>query len=199
MHPLFKKKVYTKEEINNKLDELAIKINQNYKKYNSVVCIGLLKGCLPFMSDLCKRLKFNINMHYAEIKSYYGIKQTTSKPSIHKFFNEEEIYNKHCLIVDEICDTGHTLKIIKDYLLSLGALSVKTVVLIYRDIDENKDKIELDWYGWKMGDGFLVGYGLDYMNYLRNLPYIGIINKDKLEKWTWDYNEDHYDDEEEEK
>ena len=181
----FKEILFTEKQIKEKVSQLAEQINSCYSENQELICIGILKGCLPFLSDLTKLLKMHVNINYIQASSFMGeiTARAKGRIDIRSFVNLSDIENKDVLIVDEICDTGRSLEEVKKYLLMNKAKSVKIVVLIKRD--NNSDLFtKLNWYGWEVPTGFLIGYGLDYKNCFRSLSYIGFANKDKLKEFS---------------
>jgi hypoxanthine phosphoribosyltransferase len=163
------------EEINKRIKDLSILINEFYiKKKQPVLIIGVLKSCFPFFSELLKQIKFNCIIDFIKISSFQGKMESFDDPKIIDFPNEL-IENHEVLIVEDIVDSGKTIKLIKDFFLNKKPLSLKIVSLLIKKKVRNFKII--DWFGFQIDNFFIVGYGLDYQEQLRNLPFIGYINQ----------------------
>ena len=136
-----------------------------------MVCV--LKGASFFYADLCRQIKCRIFMDFMAVSSYENESKTTGVVRIIKDL-DKNITDRHVVIVDDIIDSGLTLKYLKDLLSARKPASIKTISLIEKQLGL-KDRIVPDYNGFTMGDHFVVGYGLDYSDYYRNLPYIGIL------------------------
>ena len=154
-----------------RLDEMAKKINEDYKG-KEIVLIGILKGSVVFMVELAKRLKSKVQFEFMEVSSYSGI-ETTGKVKISKDI-KESIEGKDVLIVEDIIDTGITLTFLVDYLKLKNPNSLKIATLLSKPSRRIKE-LEVEYLGFQIEDKFVVGYGLDYNQNYRNLPYIGYI------------------------
>lgn len=154
-----------------RLDEMAKKIDEDYKG-KEIVLIGILKGSVVFMVELAKRLKSKVQFEFMEVSSYSGI-ETTGKVKISKDI-KESIEGKDVLIVEDIIDTGITLTFLVDYLKLKNPNSLKIATLLSKPSRRIKE-LEVEYLGFQIEDKFVVGYGLDYNQNYRNLPYIGYI------------------------
>ncbi|WP_339021309.1 hypoxanthine phosphoribosyltransferase [Spiroplasma endosymbiont of Atherix ibis] len=186
-HPLVKEILFSKEEIETRTKQLAKEIESYYKSKNvnenTVILIGLLKGCIPFMADFIKYFDHECQTEYMVVSSYLGGTKTTGEPKINLDLNIS-IKDKHVLIIEDIIDSGITLKYVKNYISFKGAKEVKVVTLL--DKPEGRTvKIDADWSGFVIKHEFVIGYGLDYDERLRNLPYIAVCDVDKLKVWKW--------------
>ena len=154
-----------------RLDEMAKKINEDYKG-KEIVLIGILKGSVVFMVELAKRLKSKVQFEFMEVSSYSGV-ETTGKVKISKDI-KESIEGKDVLIVEDIIDTGITLTFLVDYLKLKNPNSLKIATLLSKPSRRIKE-LEVEYLGFQIEDKFVVGYGLDYNQNYRNLPYIGYV------------------------
>lgn len=154
-----------------RLDEMAKKIDEDYKG-KEIVLIGILKGSVVFMVELAKRLKSKVQFEFMEVSSYSGV-ETTGKVKISKDI-KESIEGKDVLIVEDIIDTGITLTFLVDYLKLKNPNSLKIATLLSKPSRRIKE-LEVEYLGFQIEDKFVVGYGLDYNQNYRNLPYIGYI------------------------
>jgi hypoxanthine phosphoribosyltransferase len=159
------------QTIMSRLDQLGSQIASDYKDKELTV-VAILNGSLIFMADLLRRINIPLKVDCWSVSSYHGVK---SSGKIN--FRQQtiaDVDNRHVLLLDDILDSGLTLKTIKDKLLTeTKALDVKTCVLLNKDVKRSTD-VEADYKGFDIGDEFVVGYGLDYNQHYRNLPYIGV-------------------------
>jgi hypoxanthine phosphoribosyltransferase len=168
------KTLIPKKEILSKVKQLASKIKKHYK--DEVYCIVVLKGAMIFFKDLKKELEKNkVKVKYSTIKlsSYKGTK-STNKIKVDK--DIKKLKAKDILIVEDIIDSGLTLKFLKKHLKKKGATNIS--IIAFLDKKQNrKYKMDADYSGFKIPNKFVVGYGLDYNGRLRNLNYIGYIEE----------------------
>ena len=161
-------------EINECCQRLGKQIEEDYKDKNPIV-VGLLKGCEPFMSDLIKNIGTYIRTDYMDCSSYVG---TESRGTILiKKDMDEDVRGQDVIVVDDIIDSGATLYDIVNMLKNRGAKSVKTCVLLSKNVKRNYD-FPVDYVGTTVENEFVVGYGLDYNEAYRNLPYIGVLKEE---------------------
>lgn len=161
----------TKDQIQQRVKELAQQINFDYRNKELVV-IGVLKGAYAFLADLVKELKSDISIDFVQIQSYEG---TESSGNIElKKEITINIHRKHVLIVEDILDTGMTLSNLLVYLSVLDPLSVKIAVLLDKPA-RRQVAIKADYVGFKIQNKFVYGYGLDYKEKFRNLQEIRVL------------------------
>ena len=166
------KTLISKEEIENKISEIAEIINSKYKDEELVV-IGILKGAFIVVSDLAKQLQIDVTFDFMSIKSYYGSKSSGQIKIIKDL--EYDISNKNILIVEDIYDTGLTLSSLKKLLESRNPKSIEIFSMFVKK-GVSKDPIEIDYSGFEIGPEFVVGYGLDYNGKYRELPYLALLS-----------------------
>lgn len=167
------KTLLTREEVEKKIKELAKEIEKDYCGKDLLV-IGLLKGSIMFMSDLIKEMDLPVMIDFMSVSSYSG---TTSTGVINVLKDTDiSVKDKDVLIVEDIIDTGLTLSHVKKLLEDRGAKSLKICTLLDKP---SRRTIEMkgDYVGFEIPDEFVVGYGLDYDQHHRNLPYVGIVVK----------------------
>lgn len=161
----------TREQIETRIRELAKVIEKDYQGKNLLV-LGLLKGSIIFMSDLIKEINLDFMIDFMSVSSYCG---TTSTGVINiKKDIDIDIKDKEILIIEDIIDTGLTLSHVKELLIGRGAKSLKICTLLDKP-SKRTIEIEGDYIGFQISDKFVVGYGLDYNQHYRNLPYIGVV------------------------
>lgn len=169
--------LYDEKDIANKVQELADKINADYK--DGLVAIGILKGSIPFMADLIRKIDVPLVMDFMDVTSYEG---TTSSGEVRILKDlSTRIEGKDVLIIEDIIDTGITLSYLTEVLKSRGVKSLKLCTLLTKP-SRRSEKIKVDYVGYEIEDNFVVGYGMDYNENYRNLPYIGILDE-KVYKW----------------
>ena len=167
--------MYTEEQIVSKIAELAEQINADYKG-EPVIVVCILKGAAPFACDLVKRLTMPVFMDFMMVSSYGDGTVSSGKLRIKKNL-EENIEGKNVIVVEDIIDSGRTLKYLKQDLKDRGAKSVKLCALLSKPA-RHEVEVEVEYIGYEIPDEFVVGYGLDYAQKYRNLPYIGVVDFD---------------------
>jgi len=164
--------LYDEETIMNRISELA---DELYKVYGDeeVVFVSVLKGAIFFTVDLAKKFKGDARIDFLRVSSYEG-ENSTGTITLKLPLKEENIKGKNVLIVEDIIDTGRTMKYLIKYIEELGAKSVKSCVLLDKK-SRRTEEIDADYTGFEIPDLFVIGYGLDYDEKYRNLPYIGVV------------------------
>ena len=157
--------------IEKRLDEMAKQIDKDYEG-KEIILVGILKGSVVFMVELAKRLKTKVQFEFIEVSSYEGT-ESTGKIKIKKDL-QSDIEGKDVLIVEDIIDTGNTLSYLKEYFQEKNPNSLKIVTLLSKPSRRIKE-LDVEYIGFKIEDKFVIGYGLDYNQNYRNLPYIGYI------------------------
>ncbi|BCJ87388.1 hypoxanthine phosphoribosyltransferase [Effusibacillus dendaii] len=164
--------MFTPEQIQSKVAELGMQISDDYRDKNPlVVCV--LKGASLFMADLVRNISIPIEMDFMAISSYGASTQSSGVVRIMKDL-ETGLENRHVIIVEDIVDTGLTLSYLRDSLLRRNASSVRIVTLFDKP-SGRKIEIIPDYSGFQVPNAFIVGYGLDYSEKYRNLPFVGIL------------------------
>ncbi|KYH28630.1 MULTISPECIES: hypoxanthine phosphoribosyltransferase [Clostridium] len=168
------KVLFTEEEIAEKVKEMGKKISEDYNG-KDLILVGVLKGSVPFMAELMKRIEIPCNMDFMAVSSYGSSTETSGVVRIIKDL-DFEIENKHVLIVEDIVDSGITLRYLKKYLVAKNPSSVEIACLLNKP-DRRQAEISVKYLGFDVPNYFLVGYGLDYAERYRNLPFIGILKE----------------------
>ena len=169
-----KKVSFSKEQIEEMVTRLGKQISEDYRGKNPIF-IGLLKGCNPFMMDLLKHVDIHCSLDYMDVSSYNG-RQSTGNIKI-LYDAQCDVQGKDIIIVDDILDTGRTLEKVVALIKHRGAKSIKLCVLLDKP-EGRKTNIEADYVGGLVPNEFVVGYGLDYNETYRNLPYIGVLKEE---------------------
>ena len=167
--------LYNEEELRAKIREIGEKINLDYKG-KELVLVGILKGSVPFMADLIKEINIACTMDFMAVSSYGNSTKTSGVVRILKDL-DFQIENKDILIVEDIIDSGVTLSYLIDYLKRRNPSSINVACLLNKP-DRRKVEIYAKYIGFDVPDYFLVGYGLDYAEKYRNLPYVGILKEE---------------------
>jgi hypoxanthine phosphoribosyltransferase len=163
----------SEERIQARVEELAARISLDYADKGEIVLIGVLKGAFIFLADLSRRLSIPRHIEFIAVSSYeHGSLRSGAVRLVMDV--RRSIEGKHVLVVEDIVDTGHTLDYLIDMLKSRNPASVKTCSLLHKEHKTEVD-IDIDYLGFSIGDEWVVGYGLDYDEKDRTLPYIGVI------------------------
>lgn len=164
----------THEEILEKAKELGKIITEDYKE-KDLMLVGILKGSIPWMADIMKCIELeNLTMDFMACSSYGSGIKTSGTVTIVKDI-EEDVFDKDILIIEDIIDSGITLNYLKGYFKNRGAKSVKICTLLDKPSGRKVD-IEGDYVGFTVEDRFIIGYGLDYDQKYRQLPYISCLD-----------------------
>lgn len=173
MHKNIKEILISEEQIIEKCKELGKIIDKDYDG-KEVLLVGLLKGSVPFMAELAKHLNIDVTFDYMNVSSYEGVE---SKTLVVKQDLKEDVTGKNILIVEDILDTGKTLYNVKEMLIKRNAGSVKIVTMLDKEEGRVID-MKADYVGFKIPNAFVVGYGLDYNEKYRQLPYVGVLKEE---------------------
>jgi len=169
----------TEDDIKARVAELGKQISEDFKG-EDIVVIGLLKGCFMFIADLMRAIDANVAVDFMVVSSYGSGVVSSGEIKVRKDYSID-IENKNVLVIDDILDTGRTLAFVKDYIQLKSPKCVKLCTLLDKP-DRRTSKVTVDYVGFSVPDEFVVGYGLDYNENYRNLPYIGILNPDVYNK-----------------
>jgi hypoxanthine phosphoribosyltransferase len=163
----------SESDIAARVDELAAAITADYADIGEIVLIGVLKGSFIFLADLSRRLHVPRTIEFIAISSYGN--SSKSDGAVRLVMDVRgNIADKHVLIVEDIVDTGHTLRYLIDLLESHRPASVRTCALLHK-AHRAEVEVPIDYIGFSIGDEWVVGYGLDYAEQNRTLPYIGTV------------------------
>ena len=162
------------EKVQNRIAELAVEISNDFKnKPVKIICV--LRGGIFFTVDLTKKLDLIFDMDFVEISSYGDGRESSGNIVVKKDLTDTENLNeKHLIILEDIIDTGKSLKFLTEYLKKFNPLSISSCVLLDKK-SRRTENIVADYVGFVIPDKFIVGYGLDYCNHFRNIDYIGYL------------------------
>ncbi|MFT7616823.1 MAG: hypoxanthine phosphoribosyltransferase [Planctomycetota bacterium] len=175
MHNDIKEILFPEDQIQKRLGELGAQIAKDYEG-DHLVLMALLKGGVVFISDLMRKIPLKLDIDFIQPSSYGDATSSSGVVNI-KMFPKMDFTGKRLLVLDDILDTGRTLKRVKDILIEKGATDIRTCVLLDKKA-RRKVEIDADYVGFIVDDFFVVGYGLDYADHYRNLPYIGVLKEE---------------------
>ena len=179
MHKDIKKVLISESEIISRCKELGMQIKADYEARKEVpLLVGLLKGSVPFMAELMKHIDMDITFDFMDVSSYEGT-QSVGNIRVVKDL-DSSINGVSILLVEDIVDTGRTLAEVKRMLLNKGAKEVKVVSLLDKP-SRRVVEIDADFVGFEVPNEFVVGYGLDFNQKYRNLPYVGVLKDEVYE------------------
>lgn len=180
MNPAVEKILVSAEEIDAIVTRIAAEIDRDYKDKN-LVLVCILKGSIVFMGDLMKKITVPLEIDCMKVSSYGTQTESSGNINIRLDLNRPDLPECDILIIEDIIDSGRTLKYLTDYLLFKGAKSVKTCTLLDKPSRRVVDLVP-DYMGCEIPDEFVVGYGLDYAEKYRALPYVGVLKPEIYSK-----------------
>lgn len=161
----------SEEQLRDRIRQLGAQITGDYAD-KDVVVVGLLNGVYPFFADLTRSISLDFDVAFMQVASYHGGTESTGEVKIVKDL-DASIQGRHCLVVEDIVDTGTTLFKVRNLLQDREPLSLKVCTLLDKP-SRRKTQVQVDYIGFTIEDRFVVGYGLDLDGKFRNLPYVGI-------------------------
>ncbi|GED20987.1 hypoxanthine phosphoribosyltransferase [Kurthia gibsonii] len=164
----------SEEQLQEKMKELGAQLTADYQDKFPLL-VGVLKGAMPFMADLMKRIDAYVEIDFMDVTSYGNATVSSGEVKIVKDLNTS-VEGRDIIIIEDIIDSGLTLSYLVDLFKYRKAKSIKIVTLLDKP-SGRKVKLEADYIGFDVPDAFVVGYGLDYAEKYRNLPYIGVLKK----------------------
>lgn len=170
--------IYTEEQIRTRIKELGAILSEEYDGKNPLF-VGVLKGCFVFMADLVRAVTIPCTVDFMAVSSYGNATTTTGAVKINKDLSED-IEGRHVVIVEDILDSGITLSYLSKYLMNRNPASLSIVTLFDKPEGRRTD-IQAKHYGYRVPNKFIVGYGLDYAEKYRNLPYIAVLKPEIYE------------------
>ncbi|MCF8060442.1 MAG: hypoxanthine phosphoribosyltransferase [Bacteriovoracaceae bacterium] len=166
----------SEEKIQNRIQELAEKINKDYAG-KELHIIGVLNGAFMFTADLVRHLNMPVTLEFMSASSYGDGTVSSGELKINLDI-KSDIRDKHVLIVEDIVDTGLTLTVLRKNLMERGPASLKLASFLFKPA-RLEHKVEIDYLAFEIEDHFVIGYGLDYAGRYRELPYVGIFHPEK--------------------
>ena len=168
-------KMIEEEDVDKRILEIAKKIDEEYKG-EEVFLVCVLRGAAFFACELAKRITIPVTLDFMQVSSYGSGTRSTGEVKIVKDI-DLSLRDKNVIIVEDIVDTGNTLSTLKAFLVQRKAKSVKICSLLDKP-DRREVNVDIDYVGFTIPDKFVVGYGLDYNQKYRNLPYVGVVEFD---------------------
>lgn len=169
------KVLFSEEEIAKRIKEVAAKIDEDYCDKRPIM-VAILKGSVMFYTDLLRTMNIKAEMDFMAISSYGDDTKTSGEVKMVKDL-DRSIEGRHIIIVEDIVDTGYTLKYLKAALETRKPASIKVCSLLNKE-SRRLVEVEPDYVCFEVGNEFVVGYGLDYAQFYRNLPLIGVLKKE---------------------
>ncbi len=167
----------SEEELDSIVTKIAEEIDRDYGENGNVLLLGILKGSVVFMADLMKKLTIPVEIDFMKVSSYGKGTETTGRINIILDIRRGDLSEKDIIIVEDIIDSGRTLSYLTEYLKINGARSVKTCTLLDKPSRREVDFVP-DYRGAEIPDEFVVGYGLDYAEKYRALPFVGVLKEE---------------------
>lgn len=177
MHNEIAEILISEEEIQERIKELGREITAAYKPDDELVLICILRGAVIFLADLARKISLPVTFDFMDVSSYGSGTETSGQVRIIKDL-EESIEGKNVLIVEDIIDTGITLKNVVELLKTRRPASIKICTLLDKPERREVKQITADFNGFEIPNKFVVGYGLDFAEKYRNLPYIGVLKEE---------------------
>lgn len=179
MHKDVERLLFTAEEIDERVGELAVRITEDYKGKEPLL-IGILKGSAPFMTDLMRKIELDCRIDFMVAKSYGNSAVSSGNVKILKDV-DSDIFGRDIIIVEDILDSARTLHAVKNYLETKKPATIKICTLLDKKVARAMP-LEADYKCFDVENEFVVGYGLDYAEKYRTLPYIGVLKREIYEK-----------------
>ena len=173
------KVLLSQEDIQRRVQELGDAIYDNFRDKDPMF-VGVLNGCFIFMADLVRASQMKSELEFISVSSYQNGTRSTGVVQITRDL-QRDITGRHIIVVEDILDSGNTLYFLKNYLLTKGAASITIATLLDKPARREKP-IVADYVGFEVPDEFVVGYGLDYAQQYRNIPYIGVLKPEVYSK-----------------
>ena len=169
----------TEQQLDERIKEMGHQIAEDYQG-EPLTIVGILKGAVIFFADLARAIDLPLQMDFMSVSSYGSGTTSSGVVKIIKDL-DADVTGRHILLVEDIIDTGITLAYLKEYLSNRGARSVKICTLLDKPTRREK-AVHVDYIGFTMPDEFLIGYGVDYAENYRNLPYVASLKRSVYEK-----------------
>lgn len=180
MSDSIKEVLYTEEQLQARVKELGAQITKDYADKDKILLVSVLRGSYIFMADLSRAIDLPCLIDFMVVSSYGAGTTSSGQVEIKKDISSS-IEGYHVIIVEDILDSGNTLAFLKNYLMTKGAASITIATLLDKPARREKP-ITADYAGFEVPDEFVVGYGLDYCQQYRNMPYIGVLKPEVYSK-----------------
>ena len=164
--------LFSEEQLKNRVAELAAMIEKDYEG-KEIMLISVLRGSFVFMADLCRAINLHCTVDFMSVSSYGKGTKSSGQVQITKDLSED-ISGRHVIVIEDILDSGNTLSYLLKMLQNRNPASIRLCTLLDKP-DRRVKPVEVHYSGFTIPDAFVVGYGLDYAERYRNLPYIGIL------------------------
>ncbi|MBU3827891.1 MAG: hypoxanthine phosphoribosyltransferase [Candidatus Lactobacillus pullistercoris] len=174
-------KLFSEDDIHEMCERLGKELTEDYAGKKPIV-VGALKGAIYFLTDVTRHMNVAHQLDFLDVSSYGDGFESTGKVKIITDLSAD-VKDRDVLIIEDIVDTGLTLKYMKDLIKERGAKSVKCCALLNKEARRTTE-VTVDYYGSKVGNEFVVGYGLDFLNMYRNIPYIGVLKPEIINKYA---------------
>ncbi|MBI4279136.1 MAG: hypoxanthine phosphoribosyltransferase [Armatimonadetes bacterium] len=178
-HPHIKEVLISREQLDVRIRELGAQISEDYRG-KDLLLVSVLKGAIYFMADLSRAITIPLSLDFMAISSYAGGKQNTGVVRLLKDL-DEHITGRHVLLAEDIIDTGLTASYLLRILRARGPESLRICTLLDKTVRRIVDDLPIDYRGFIIPDVFVVGYGLDFRQIYRNLPFIGVLKDEVME------------------
>ena len=173
------KVLYSEEQLKTRVAELGDALYERFKDKEPLF-VGVLNGCFVFMADLVRATQIRSEVEFISVSSYQNSTSSSGVVQITRDL-QHDITGRDVIVVEDILDSGNTLYFLKSYMMAKGARSITIVTLLDKPARREKP-ITADLYGFEVPDEFVVGYGLDYAQQYRNIPYIGVLKPEVYSK-----------------
>ena len=174
-------KLFSEDDIHEMCERLGKELTEDYAGKKPIV-VGALKGAIYFLTFVTRHMNVAHQLDFLDVSSYGDGFESTGKVKIITDLSAD-VKDRDVLIIEDIVDTGLTLKYMKDLIKERGAKSVKCCALLNKEARRTTE-VTVDYYGSKVGNEFVVGYGLDFLNMYRNIPYIGVLKPEIINKYA---------------
>ncbi len=174
MHKDCKEILFTHDQIVKRCEDIGSQISEEYKG-KKVILVGLLKGSIPFFAELAQHISLDVEFDFMAVSSYEGT-ESTGNVLVKKDISND-ITGKDIIIVEDILDTGKTLHTVRAMLMEKGAASVEIATLLNKQ-ERRVYPIQAKYVGFEIPNAFVIGYGMDYNENYRNLPYVGVLKEE---------------------
>lgn len=171
---IFGKPIITQEEMRKRIKELGMEIAKDYQE-KDLLMIGVLKGAFAFFADLCRAVPLPLKVDFLVVSSYGDKKKSSGKVKIISDLTQD-IKGQHVLVIEDIVDSGMTVNFLKKKIMARKPESLRFCTLLDKP-QRRKAEVVIDYVGFTIPNKYVVGYGLDYENKYRNLPYIAVLDK----------------------